>query len=332
MITEKVIKHMKFFKNAVVIQVTSYVLLSLTFFGAAIAAKPHTKTCDLSQPQATYHNCVGMVEYTDGSFYLGRFMNGLQDGQGQKTLSDGTSYIGEFVAGKMNGQGTLTNPDGMIDEGSFSNGGLNGKGKRTMPDGEKYIGDFERYNYNGKGIYYFKDGRRYEGYFKDGEIHGVGKLFNAAGKIEMQGNFDNGKFIGSESAKPPTAPQQKFNFLEKALNPFGGSKAMLSDFNEEGGLTRLNSWYGVNLTSYSTSLDDANNVRRIVVSAYSGTPLRQLRDIANSMCGFANEEWKKSEFDQGRRMTGQAENDKCFAMYDNFVNGVGVISLEIRRK
>ena len=132
--------------------------------------------------------------------------------------------------------------------------------------------------------------------------------------------------------KPEPPPKPQFNALELALNPFGGTKAMMDDFKDEGGLNRLNSWYGVYVQGYSYSYDGQKNVSRIVVNGSSSTSMKHLREIASSFCGFSSEEWTRQDFSPSDRVTGKAENDKCFAMYDNFVNGPGFVSLEIRRK
>jgi hypothetical protein len=123
----------------------------------------------------------------------------------------------------------------------------------------------------------------------------------------------------------------KLNLLEKAVNPFGGNKPLMTEFKEEGGLNTLNSWFGVYVLAYSTQSDAKGFVSFINVNGASSTPIKKMRSIANAFCGLEDSEWKKDEFDSGKRMTGEAKNQRCEARYDNYVNGQGIVSISIKR-
>ncbi|KAK3697019.1 hypothetical protein QZH41_002921 [Actinostola sp. cb2023] len=77
----------------------------------------------------------GMLVLTDGTKFVGHFINGFCDGPGLLKFPDGTSYAGQFAQGKYNGFGTFTRSDGMKYEGEFANGRVEGLGIITFPDG-----------------------------------------------------------------------------------------------------------------------------------------------------------------------------------------------------
>ena len=50
------------------------------------------------------HKCSASVELDSGSQYVGDFVNGLYEGQGEYSYSDGEGYVGAFLDGKFHGQ------------------------------------------------------------------------------------------------------------------------------------------------------------------------------------------------------------------------------------
>jgi hypothetical protein len=68
-----------------------------------------------------WHNCLGTMEYPDGSKYVGEYKDGTWNGMGTYTGSTGWHYEGEFRDGQYNGQGTYTDPDGKIQSGQWRN-------------------------------------------------------------------------------------------------------------------------------------------------------------------------------------------------------------------
>eukprot|EP00794_Sanderia_malayensis_P011013 gene11013-12177_t len=77
---------------------------------------------------------LGVLNLTDGSKYVGKFLDGLFDGLGVLTFADGTTFQGEFSRGKYNGYGVYMRCDKMQFEGKFSEGKVNGPGLITFPD------------------------------------------------------------------------------------------------------------------------------------------------------------------------------------------------------
>ncbi len=93
------------------------------------------------------HNCSAEVEFESGSRYVGDFVDGLYEGQGEYTYSDGEGYVGAFLDGKFHGQGTY-----------------------TYANGDKYVGEFKRGKKSGRGVYTRADGSIERGVFLDGRL------------------------------------------------------------------------------------------------------------------------------------------------------------------
>ncbi|MFL2583819.1 MAG: hypothetical protein ACJ0Q9_05490 [Gammaproteobacteria bacterium] len=93
------------------------------------------------------HNCSASVELNSGSRYVGDFVNGLYEGQGEYTYSDGEGYAGAFLDGKFHGQGIY----------SYANG-------------DKYVGEFKLGKKSGRGVYTRADGSIERGVFLDGRL------------------------------------------------------------------------------------------------------------------------------------------------------------------
>ena len=93
------------------------------------------------------HNCSASVELNGGSQYVGDFVNGLYEGQGEYTYSDGEGYVGAFLEGKFHGQGVY----------SYANG-------------DKYVGEFKLGKKSGRGVYTRADGSIERGVFLDGRL------------------------------------------------------------------------------------------------------------------------------------------------------------------
>lgn len=72
-----------------------------------------------------------------GSFFETLWTNCL----GTQISSDGTKYVGEFIDGKRDGQGVLTYPDGRQYSGGFKNNMFEGLGTFTS-EGKKFTGQF----------------------------------------------------------------------------------------------------------------------------------------------------------------------------------------------
>jgi hypothetical protein len=71
-------------------------------------------------------------------------------------------------------------------------------------------------------------------------------------------------------------------------------------------------------------------VKSITVIGIDGMniSIKQARAVANMMCGFNDDSWKKRDFGG---LSGEAKNDICESFYDNFTSGNGYITLIIKR-
>lgn len=68
-----------------------------------------------------WHNCIGTMEYPDGSQYVGEYQDGIWNGKGTYTFPTGANYVGEFSNGQYHGQGTYTSALGQISSGKWAN-------------------------------------------------------------------------------------------------------------------------------------------------------------------------------------------------------------------
>jgi hypothetical protein len=93
------------------------------------------------------NNCSAAIELDSGSRYVGDFVNGLYEGQGEYTYSDGEGYVGTFLDGKFHGQGTY-----------------------KYVNGDKYVGEFKLGKKSGRGVYTRADGSIERGVFLDGRL------------------------------------------------------------------------------------------------------------------------------------------------------------------
>ena len=125
-------------------------------------------------------NVTKRMDYENGKFYVGEWIEDKKNGKGRMTYKDGSYYEGEWKDDKMEG-------DGIIVSGS---------------DGSKYVGNFLNDERDGKGVVYNKKGiieaeytyvngvldghymtnsnngsHRIEGEMKNGELEGQGTLY-----------------------------------------------------------------------------------------------------------------------------------------------------------
>lgn len=122
------------------------------------------------------------------------------------------------------------------------------------------------------------------------------------------------------------------NALEEALNPFGSSRQTLQAFRKQGDPQPPQGWHGLRVLSYTTEFDRTGLLKSVVVQVDPATPVEKLQTAARQACGDDNLLWRTDRFDRGRKFSGKAESVRCIAIYDNFVNGAGKLSLMIARK
>lgn len=66
----------------------------------------------------------GSYTYSDGTYYVGTFHNGIPEGQGTALFPDGRRYEGAWYNHMPNGQGSMYYPDGSSKTGQWVNGQL----------------------------------------------------------------------------------------------------------------------------------------------------------------------------------------------------------------
>ena len=71
-----------------------------------------------------------------------------QDGEGTQKYSNGDFYTGSFINGVQNGKGNLLYSNGITTDGMWVNGKLHGDHIETHPNGDKYLATYA----NGKFI------------------------------------------------------------------------------------------------------------------------------------------------------------------------------------
>lgn len=178
-------------------------------------------------------------KFTDGSRYVGEFVDGKRHGKGTNYFADGTRYDGDWKNGYMNGYGVCVYADGEKYEGEWADGKRHGQGTCFYASGAKYVGKWVNNKKQGKGIYYYVnptatyDGdwydnvrhgygveeihaqggtQRYEGEWKDNKRCGKGKIRYIDGEVK-EGYFENGKFVGT------AAPTSQVDGGEMDISP-----------------------------------------------------------------------------------------------------------------
>lgn len=77
-----------------------------------------------------------------GTYYEGRWHEGLMHGSGQLLLPDGTAYSGQFEKGRFNGEGVLIDAAGNVHDGRFAEGLADGFGQVALESGETFSAVF----------------------------------------------------------------------------------------------------------------------------------------------------------------------------------------------
>jgi len=125
-------------------------------------------------------------------------------GQGNYASSRGDTYTGNFSNGKFHGFGKYTFAEGSSYEGQWKDGSYSGQGIYTDEKGNSKEGVYSGNSLNSKGVWK-KNGRVfYEGDFKNSQPHGVGRQFDAEGKVAYEGYWKNGRQVSeTEFVNPP---------------------------------------------------------------------------------------------------------------------------------
>lgn len=86
-------------------------------------------------------NGFGLYTYGDGNQYMGRFVNGVMEGEGVLQEDDWT-FSGYFYEGLLYGYGTIETDDGTFYEGEIVESRPSGYGEITYSNGKSFEGQF----------------------------------------------------------------------------------------------------------------------------------------------------------------------------------------------
>jgi hypothetical protein len=86
----------------------------------------------------------GYVRYSDGSEYLGEWINGKRNGYGKHVMPNLDEYEGKFVGGLRCGFGRLLCTSGDTYIGNWKGDHYSGEGQKTYADGSKESGIFDK--------------------------------------------------------------------------------------------------------------------------------------------------------------------------------------------
>ena len=100
-------------------------------------------------------NGKGKMNYSNGDFFDGNWVDKKKVGNGIFIYKDGCKYIGQFSNDKFNGDGEFIWINGFNYKGNFNNGIPEGKGIFKGNNGSIYIGDFQKGYFHGNGKFIF---------------------------------------------------------------------------------------------------------------------------------------------------------------------------------
>ena len=128
-------------------------------------------------------------------YYIGYWLDDMQDGYGYETWKDKSEYQGEFKFGKKHGIGVYAWDDGSKYEGYWNQNVREGYGIMYYSKATIYIGEWKNNLKDGFGELLFKD-KKYIGFFANDKIEGFGfSYLNKVNKAFM-GFWKNGKQLG----------------------------------------------------------------------------------------------------------------------------------------
>lgn len=154
-------------------------------------------------------NGVHALQWEDGSFFFGTFVDGKKHGRGSWVDAAGNfMHEGEWRDDVMHGEGVQTWADGEVHEGQFRKGRFSGRGKTawttrvaapSAPAAERgiasYEGQYSGGEKHGEGRFTWPDGRTYEGQWHRGKRHGNGTYTNSLGETVV-GNWKADRLQG----------------------------------------------------------------------------------------------------------------------------------------
>jgi hypothetical protein len=133
----------------------------------------------------------GILRFSDGRVYEGRFIGGGMD-EGSMKYPDGREIVGRFHE-NVAVYGTLKFSDGRVYMGGLKGSVAQGQGTMEYPNGDTLTGTFKAGRASGPALEMKADGSRYYGPFKDGAKAGIGYCFSdgQAGTCSRKGEKDN---------------------------------------------------------------------------------------------------------------------------------------------
>ncbi|MDB5282391.1 MAG: repeat protein [Bacteroidota bacterium] len=185
-------------------------------------------------------NGKGTFTGITGAKYTGTYKDGLPEGKGKWADENGNITEGDWTAGFMEGKGVWTNGKGEKYEGEWQGGKPSGLGQYDSA-GAKYVGRWWNGKENGAGVYTYADGTKFDGLWYNNERDDYGTLYDATGKIQIQGKWKKGKFLDPNI--PAISDLKKV--FEAASNRFKDSK---------GNVTAKQRYKGEAIKTYSTQL------------------------------------------------------------------------------
>lgn len=165
-----------------------------------------TITGDFETKKSTKTKGNVTIEFDSGETYVGPCDSKYNaHGTGTMTFSDGTVYVGVFIDGKKSGRGRIDYADGCVYDGEFLEDAPHGTGIYTTAEG-RYEGQLVYGHKEGPGKMTFTaNGDVYEGNFNKDRIEGAGTLTKIDGTV-AQGNFRETKRDGIILVSEPEDP------------------------------------------------------------------------------------------------------------------------------
>ena len=143
-----------------------------------------------------------MIWKTKGR-YEGAFKDNKFTPNGTYYYTDGSKYVGEWLNNNRHGHGITTFPDDdtygrKSFEGEYENGNAV-LGTLTWKEDGKYVGDYKDGERTGKGTFYYTDGSKYVGEWLNNKRNGHGITTfpddDSSGRKSFEGEYENDKAL-----------------------------------------------------------------------------------------------------------------------------------------
>ena len=169
-----------------------------------------------SSPQADTEDDDEIIEYPDGSLYIGETLNGVPHGKGVMAYppeDDGflPTYSGDWVNGKREGFGEMDMDDGLTYEGEWKNDLENGEGSLIADGWFTMTGPFVDGKREGEFIITFADGTVQRNIYENdnsvfSEILQEGESSSGGSSSDPEQDAEQSGGSGSSASRGPTVP------------------------------------------------------------------------------------------------------------------------------